>query len=228
MIVFWPRKSTLANLCSDCSPFLNWSDDPLEFVHEKTVVFKSLVAALKIQPSLDVSLEAKAVKFLESVRPEGRNSADAFLGTLASNSGDSSPNFVQSIVVLISSASQAIATASIKLLDSLFDWCSAKFNLTLVKADLIPQLINTLNPLSLSFAKAADIHICLMKIITNSLCLATLGDLTALDIEGCDEQQAVHETVLKQVVAPSEKYLCYLCVNRFSVINGTQDEYFMA
>ncbi|KAK2958191.1 hypothetical protein BLNAU_6895 [Blattamonas nauphoetae] len=45
------------------------------------------------------------------------------------------------------------------------DRCSAKVHLTLVKANMIPQLIHALNPHSLSFAEAVDIHLNLMKTI---------------------------------------------------------------
>ncbi|KAK2953918.1 hypothetical protein BLNAU_11178 [Blattamonas nauphoetae] len=211
----------------DCSAFLNWREDADETIQEKAIVFQSLVATMMFQPAFDVSLEAKAAQFLESVRPEGRNSADAFLGTLASNSDKSSPDFVQSILVLISSASQAITTASIKMLDSLFDWCSAKFNLTLVNADLIPQLIDTLHPLSLSFTEAVDIHICLMNSINHSLWLATTDGLSKLETEDDDEDQAVYETVLQQVLVPSEMYIWHLCANSFSMIDEDQSMRFL-
>ncbi|KAK2954518.1 hypothetical protein BLNAU_10538 [Blattamonas nauphoetae] len=54
-----------------------------------------------------------------------RQSADAFLGEFASNSDESSTNFVQFIVVLVSSASQIISTATMKMLENLISWCSA-------------------------------------------------------------------------------------------------------
>ncbi|KAK2953018.1 hypothetical protein BLNAU_12007 [Blattamonas nauphoetae] len=189
----------------DCSPFLNWEYNPLETAIEKAVVFQSLVVTMKLQSAVDDSLEAKAVKFLESVNPQTQSSADAFLNKFASNSDESSANFVQSIVVLISTPSQVIATAAMKILRTLFNHGSAKSRLALVSADLIHQLVATLNPLSLSFANAFGIHTCLMNVVS----------LEDLRIEDKNEQQSVHETVLKQVLVPLEKYLCHLCVNRF-------------
>ncbi|KAK2950456.1 hypothetical protein BLNAU_14574 [Blattamonas nauphoetae] len=191
----------------DYSPFLHWTNKADENGQEKAVVFRSLVVTLKLQPALDVSLEAKAVKFLESVVARNRLFADSFLGTLASNSGDSSPDFVQSIVVLISSASQAIATASMEMLHSLFDWCSAKYNLTLVKADLIAQLIDTLNPQSLSFAETVDIHTCLMNSINWSTWLSAPDGLEQLETKDDDEEQAVHETRQARTSELSEPFV---------------------
>ncbi|KAK2959920.1 hypothetical protein BLNAU_5117 [Blattamonas nauphoetae] len=94
--------------------------------------------------------------------------------------------------------------------------CSTKHYYTLVKADLIPQLIVTLNPQSLSFAEKAKIHTCLIRIIADCFWLTTPDCFEELECEDPSEQQAARETVLKQVVAPSEQYLRHLCVNRYS------------
>ncbi|KAK2944117.1 hypothetical protein BLNAU_20949 [Blattamonas nauphoetae] len=180
------------------------------------------------QPVLDDSLEAKAMNFLESVNPNDSESADALLSNLASISSDSSTDFVQSIVVLISSPDWAITATSMKMLKTLLQNCSPKIHLALVKADLIARLMITLHPQSLSLAEADDIHINVMKIVDWSIWLATPYGLAALEIEDENEQQAVFETVLKQVVAPCEKYIWHLCVNRFLMIDGPKSMHFFA
>ncbi|KAK2941480.1 hypothetical protein BLNAU_23597 [Blattamonas nauphoetae] len=78
---------------------------------------------------------------------------------------------------------------------------STKTLLALVKADMIPQLVITLNPLSLPFDEAVDIHTCLMSNIKPSFWLSTPNGLARLEIKDHNGQQAVHETVLKQVLA---------------------------
>ncbi|KAK2950836.1 hypothetical protein BLNAU_14254 [Blattamonas nauphoetae] len=83
---------------------------------------------LQIQPQLDVSLEAKAVKVLESVDLDDYDSTDAFLNSFASRSDDSLMNFIQSIGVLLSCAKQMISTAAMKMLGNLFWSCSANIN----------------------------------------------------------------------------------------------------
>ncbi|KAK2948718.1 hypothetical protein BLNAU_16356 [Blattamonas nauphoetae] len=199
------RSSNLAR--SDCSPFLNWNEEKLESEDKISVVYRSLVATVKLQPSLDVSLEGKAVKFLKSVDPRTRTSADAFVRSLASSSDDSSPDFVQCIGVLLSSASQLISRAAMQMIKKVHLWCSPNIQLALVKADLIPQLINTLTPLSLSLVEGVHINTCLMTIIRNSTWLTTPYYLRQLEIEDHDGQQAVRETVFQQVLVPSEKLL---------------------
>ncbi|KAK2956565.1 hypothetical protein BLNAU_8405 [Blattamonas nauphoetae] len=211
----------------DCSVFLNWSEDQQQSDKEKAVVFLSLIATLKLRPVFDDSLEAKALKFLESVDPRDARSADAFLSSFGQTTDESLTDFVQSIGVLIYSANQAITNAVVKMLKRLIWGCSARVRYPLVQADLIPQLINILNPQSLSFTEAEDIHTNLMSIIPTSLWPALPDNLTQLDIEDNDEQQAVHEMVLQQVVVPSEKYICHLCVNRYSITNGDQSDNFL-
>ncbi|KAK2958123.1 hypothetical protein BLNAU_6827 [Blattamonas nauphoetae] len=205
----------------DCSPFLNWDESRPETDDERAFVFRSLVATVNAYPPLDDSLEAKAVKYLEYVTLKDDDSADAFLNKFGPTTDNSPTNFVQSIVVLLSSPNLVIATAAMKMLGSLILWCSVDIRLALVKADLLPQIIISLNPQSLSFAEAVDIHINLILIISNSVWLAAPGGLEQLGIEDENEQQAVHETVLKQVLTPLEQYIWHLCVNRFSIVDGS-------
>ncbi|KAK2948693.1 hypothetical protein BLNAU_16331 [Blattamonas nauphoetae] len=187
-----------------CSPFLNWNEEPLESESEQAVVFWSLVAAVKLQPSLDDSLDVKALKFFKSLKIPNQESADALIFSLASDPDEFSADFVQPIVVFISTASQVIRTAAMEMLARLVVICSAEVRLALVQADLIPQLITTLNPLTISFAEAADIHINLMEIISRSVWLSTPDSLRQLESEDHNKQQAVRYTVLQQILAPSE------------------------
>ncbi|KAK2951252.1 hypothetical protein BLNAU_13868 [Blattamonas nauphoetae] len=85
-----------------------------------------------------------------------------------------------------------------KMINALMTHSSAQVLRALINCDLIPQLINTLNLPSLSFDKAVDIHIYLMSIVTNSVWLSTPNGLEQLGIEDEDEQQAVHETDMKE------------------------------
>ncbi|KAK2957914.1 hypothetical protein BLNAU_7090 [Blattamonas nauphoetae] len=113
------------------------------------------------------------------------------------------------------------------MLKTLIMFCSVKHLYLLVQANLIPQLIITLNPQSLSFAEAVDIHTCLIQLLSSSLWLATPAGRARLGIEDNDDKQAFHETLLKQVVAPSENYIRHLCVNRFSIIDERQMSNFL-
>ncbi|KAK2952732.1 hypothetical protein BLNAU_12381 [Blattamonas nauphoetae] len=206
---------------------MNWQCNRNESAHEKVVVFRSLVATLTLNPAVDGSLKTKVVKFLKSMNPKNRKAADALICSFASFSDQSLTNFVQSIVVLISSPSRAIIKSAMQMLTSLVFRCSSAFHLLIVITALIPQLIITLNPQSLSFAKAEDIHRNLMKTITDSLWLISADGEAKLKIKTDSERQAVHETVLQKVVAPSTQYICHLCVNRYSIIDRVLSAYFL-
>ncbi|KAK2953352.1 hypothetical protein BLNAU_11637 [Blattamonas nauphoetae] len=82
-----------------------------------------------------------------------------------------------------------------RIIDSLILWCSPKYQLALIKAELIPQIILTINPLSLSFAEAVNIHTHLVSTILSSIGLATPYCLAQLGNEDENDQQAVHETI---------------------------------
>ncbi|KAK2943639.1 hypothetical protein BLNAU_21429 [Blattamonas nauphoetae] len=212
-------SSSTDSPCPDCSALLNWNEAKQTSDRELAVIFRSLVATLKLQPALDVALEAKAVRLLKSIHQWTHPSINDFINVFGRTTDESSTNFVQSIVVLISSPSQAIIEAAMKMVGTLLTHCSRDIRLALAKADLIPQLIITLNPLSLSFTEAVDIHIYLLTTINKLVWLATPDGLVTLGIKGKNRQQAVHETPFQQILVPSEKYICHLCMNRFSIID---------
>ncbi|KAK2958003.1 hypothetical protein BLNAU_6929 [Blattamonas nauphoetae] len=188
------RLSSTDSPYPDCSLFLNWNEGILRSDSKTAAVFQSLVATVKLQPALDDSLEAKAVKFLKYMHPHNLRSTTDFLNNFASNSDESLKIFIQSIVILVSSPNQIITTAAMRMLVILYSNCYAKVRLALVKANLISQLIITLNPQSLSFAESVDIHISLLHILNQSVTLTTPIGLKILTIVGRDEQQAVNET----------------------------------
>ncbi|KAK2959116.1 hypothetical protein BLNAU_5911 [Blattamonas nauphoetae] len=211
----------------DCSSFLNWNEQNNPSDSEKAAIFRSLVATVKSQPALDVSLEVKAVKFLESVHPKDEESAYAIVASSGLFPDEYSTNFIQCIVVLVSSASHAIIATTMEMLNRLILTSSVQVRLALVKANLIPQLVASLHPLSVSSPDYAHIHTGLIRSIINSFWLTTPDCLEQLGIEDSDEEQAVHEIVFQHVVAPSEKYIWHLCVNRYSIIDRRQSWNFM-
>ncbi|KAK2959659.1 hypothetical protein BLNAU_5437 [Blattamonas nauphoetae] len=212
----------------DCYPFLNWSEDKVKSEDEKAVVFRSLVATLKLQPVLNDTLEAQAVSILTYIIQENQESSDMFVASNASFSDQNLTGFVQSLGVLFSTVNPIVTTTALKMLRRLVLKCSDTTLLTLVKADLIPKLILALNPQSLSFADAVDIHTNLMATISKCVWLATPDGLAELEIHDRNERHAVHETILQQVISPCEAYIFHLCVNRYSIIDGDQSNRFMA
>ncbi|KAK2953282.1 hypothetical protein BLNAU_11745 [Blattamonas nauphoetae] len=83
-----------------------------------------------------------------------------------------------------------------KLLRDLIYRCSDKIRLALVKADLVPQLINTLNLQYLFFAEVVDIRSYLMCILSRIVWLSTPVGLAHLRCKDDDDKQSVRETIL--------------------------------
>ncbi|KAK2960954.1 hypothetical protein BLNAU_4041 [Blattamonas nauphoetae] len=97
-----------------------------------------------------------------------------------------------------------------EILETLFNCCSTQVNLLLITADLIPQLITSLNPQCLSFEEAVDIHSSLMRSLRFSILLPNVVGPPEFEIEDDNEQQHAYETVLKHVIVPSENLLAPL------------------
>ncbi|KAK2954135.1 hypothetical protein BLNAU_10952 [Blattamonas nauphoetae] len=119
----------------DCLPFLNVNEQNNPSESDKAVVFQTLIATVKSQPALDVTLEAKAVKFFKSVHPKDEESAFAFVASSGLFPDEYSTTFIQCIRVLISSASHAIIATTMELLNRQILASSAQVRLALVKAD---------------------------------------------------------------------------------------------
>ncbi|KAK2948116.1 hypothetical protein BLNAU_16916 [Blattamonas nauphoetae] len=186
-------------------------------------MYQSLVQMIQERHPLDETSEEKAVNLLEHVHLFDRGEADRFiLGLVTSSPDEALPDVVASIIVLLSFPNQRIIKATMMFLDSLIQFCSPSVRLKLVRADLLPHIIASLNPLSLSVADYKYIHSRLIFVIDYSLYLSLPDNLENLRIENSTESQAVHETVLKQVLVPSEAYIRHLCVNQYSMIESDQ------
>ncbi|KAK2953215.1 hypothetical protein BLNAU_11841 [Blattamonas nauphoetae] len=209
--------------CQVCSTFLSWNEKDLESESEKAIVFRSLVATVKLHPAPDISLEAKVVKFLKSAQPKDEESVETFLRSLGQTIDKSSTDL-------------AITSAAMEMFAYFFCNCSTQPR---TKVYGHPRTANDWNPLGgdgiltlmirgsvwcVDKAKAEDIHTCLIEGVNSSVLLATL---CSLEIKDYYEQQAIHEMFFKRVLIPSEKYIWHLCVNRYSIIDGEQSLEFL-
>ncbi|KAK2951509.1 hypothetical protein BLNAU_13531 [Blattamonas nauphoetae] len=202
----------------DNSAFMKWNGNQVASTSVNSAIFGSLVSLIKDGFPFNDRLEEKAASFLDSItNPVFFRSEYSILGIDPSFSPESLIAFVTSITVLLSSSNQTIMKASMKLLDNQFVLCSSNGRLALLRAGIIPQIINTLNPLSLSIPEAVYVHTYLIQIIANAFWLSTPTGLSNHKTEDKIERQAVHETVLQHVIAPSEKYIGHLCRNRHSI-----------
>ncbi|KAK2952712.1 hypothetical protein BLNAU_12361 [Blattamonas nauphoetae] len=145
------------------SRFLDWDGQPIKKPNDQSKMFTSLVSMLKEGQSLDDSLVEKIILFLKQMSHSLDADSKVILCLLPSTSAESMHSFLTTITVFLSSSKHTIIAAFLEMLNSLLNRCSSQMHLALVKADLIPRLITTLNPQSLSFAEAVEIHSGLMS-----------------------------------------------------------------
>ncbi|KAK2959479.1 hypothetical protein BLNAU_5528 [Blattamonas nauphoetae] len=188
---------------------------------------RSLFDHLLKVPSVQSQIP-KAVTLLERIQYSNPLEADQFiLGLVPSSPDESVKEFVKSIIALISVHRQGLIITTLKLLTCFIGNCPITIRLMLIEADLIPHLLTSLTPLSLSIADHIDVHTNLLTILNYSIWLSTVDGLDSLKIRNSHEQQTLHETVLKQVIVPSEGYIRHLCVNRHSLVNEFHSLQFM-
>ncbi|KAK2950690.1 hypothetical protein BLNAU_14361 [Blattamonas nauphoetae] len=210
------------------SAFLDWDGQQIDSVSDRSTIYCSLVQMVKNEPALDPSLEDKAVSFLEQIKLDSANDVDSFIsGIVPSSLPESSRDFIESIVELISGHSKPVLNAAMTFVRDLAFRSSNNTILKLVKDGLIPQIISSLDLFSLPFTCAEEVHSSLLGILYNSIQKSTNHSLETLQLHDANEQQELRETVHNQVLLPSEAYLRHICANHYSIKHHTQLYYYM-
>ncbi|KAK2945218.1 hypothetical protein BLNAU_19858 [Blattamonas nauphoetae] len=207
-------------------PPLNWDGALFQSPSEKSVVYHSLVSLIQPDFVFTDDFVKKAVLLLEQLRFSNSTDTNKFICPAMESTDQNLMEFLQSFMILLSSANHTLITATMKMLDSLLHNTSTRMHLRLINADLIVHLLTSLNPLSLSIADTQDIHSSVISIITLSLCLSNPYVLNALNIKDSSEQQAIHEAILNRVLVPTEAYIRYLCTNYSFIADGASSEQF--
>ncbi|KAK2961991.1 hypothetical protein BLNAU_3047 [Blattamonas nauphoetae] len=157
----------------------------------------------------------KADLFFRQLRTFSLNECDSFVLALApSLPHEAFQTFVTTINILLSTDNITIVETTLYTINHLVPMCSRNVQFGLLNADLVPQLISSLQPLTRSFKYPQNIHSDLLSIIGRFLWLATPSNDAYAEIDDHTEQQAVHETLLKHVLLPSKDYIRQICHTR--------------
>ncbi|KAK2948139.1 hypothetical protein BLNAU_16939 [Blattamonas nauphoetae] len=144
-----------------------------------------------------------------------RNECESFVLALAPSSPhEAFQTFVTTITILLSTDNTTIVETTLYTINHLVPMCSRNIQFGLLNADLVPQLILSLQPLTRSFKYPQNIHSDLLSIIGRLLWLPTPSNGAYAEIDDPTEQQAVHETILKHVLLPSKDYIRQICSAR--------------
>ncbi|KAK2943245.1 hypothetical protein BLNAU_21817 [Blattamonas nauphoetae] len=142
------------------------------------------------------------------------NSDDFIRGLVPSSHAESAKEFVTSMVVLTSSANQIPVPETLDLLIDLIMSSSSNVHLSLINLNLVPQLLSSLNPQSLSFEDAPDVVLFVASLLSQLLQISSPHSLIKLEIENNWDRSALHDTTLAHLLVPSEGFIRHVCLNR--------------
>ncbi|KAK2955024.1 hypothetical protein BLNAU_9955 [Blattamonas nauphoetae] len=202
--------------------FLDWNGIPFMSTPTQSSVYRSLVQMVTDNHHFDDDLTNKAVLFLYEFRNAREEPGDSFFDLDKYASHETVKDFVHSVGMLLSAPNQRIVEATMEFLHRMIIIRSKHFLLKLVKADLIPHLLASLNPVSLSFEYAEDVHIHLVSIIGLALLLLHPNDSKQIDVINATDKHNLQETILARVLLPPASYIRHLCANRHLFINGNR------
>ncbi|KAK2944170.1 hypothetical protein BLNAU_20917 [Blattamonas nauphoetae] len=173
------------------------------------------------------SLEEKAERFLFQLHwcCEGETNYKVLLFNPPSSNRPWSV-FVESIAVLISSSKQKIVESTMDLLSFMIQRGLPDTNLAIAESNLIPQLMLTLHPLSLSFTEE-KIHVYLITILSKLLYFFTPVGHRSLDLYDPEYRPVHRDALLTRLLFPLEEYLHHLCSNRYTIPQGDLTDNFM-
>ncbi|KAK2946743.1 hypothetical protein BLNAU_18339 [Blattamonas nauphoetae] len=165
-------------------PFLNFDPTSDISFEEKSTVYCSLVALVKDEYPFDNALQGRAEQFLENLEPYWGDEIQAtrLVTDLVPSSNGSPSGFVESIVSLLSSPNSTVVAAALSFLLQTGS-SSARVKLHFVEADLITNIIATVQPHTPPILGDATIIPTLIGIIVESLSLVRPHDVMDIALE---------------------------------------------
>ncbi|KAK2958838.1 hypothetical protein BLNAU_6087 [Blattamonas nauphoetae] len=171
--------------------FLNLDPNSNLSFDDKSTIYRSLVALVKGQYPFDMTLQNKAVQFLESLEPQwgDQDQATKLVTDLAPSSNGSPSCFVESILILLSSSHPTVAAAASSFMFETILFLSAEIRLQLVESDLIASMLATVQPQRLPITGNENIIGNLVGTLVYSVLLASPDSLVDLNITAAVEKK---------------------------------------
>ncbi|KAK2944798.1 hypothetical protein BLNAU_20271 [Blattamonas nauphoetae] len=161
----------------------------------------------------DNTLQDRAAIFLKSLEPKWNDDdqADILVTDLVPSSAEALSGFVDSILTLLSSPHSTVAAAALSFLNGTTAKSSPAILTNLVEADLVSNVLATVQPHTLPISENERSIILLIEIINTFVC--DLGITAAVDTFNH------REMILQKVVIPSSQFVTFLISNR-NVLRG--------
>ncbi|KAK2948267.1 hypothetical protein BLNAU_16803 [Blattamonas nauphoetae] len=214
-------------LSSYPSSFQTWTGNQIDTNTNKSVIFQSLIEMIKTHPQFNESLEEDIVAFLTRITPTNRAESDEVLNCLAPSADGSLASFVESITFLVSSSSKAIVKTSVRLLEELCMRCSLTIRRQLIQDGILQKIMAVIDSDALFSQDFGETPLFLSLIIRSFLRLGTLRGMERGQVVSQNEQQELHDLILRQVIIPSEGFLRFLYHVHPSVVDGDRSFIFL-
>ncbi|KAK2955457.1 hypothetical protein BLNAU_9504 [Blattamonas nauphoetae] len=181
-------------------PFLDLTINSSLTFENKSTIYRSLVALVKVEYPFDIELQDRAVRFLKILEPWcDREYTSKLITELVPSSAGSPDGFVESINKLKQQHPKS---------------------LHITESDLIAKVLTTLQPHTLQFSGNEEIIRHLITIITYCVDLASASSLSGLGITDAADTFSLREMILRKVALPSSQFVTFLIVNRHNFNGG--------
>ncbi|KAK2957813.1 hypothetical protein BLNAU_7247 [Blattamonas nauphoetae] len=196
--------------------FLNFDPNSELSFEDKSAIYCSLVALVKAEYPFDNALQDKTARFLKNLEPKwgDKQAADRLVTDLVPCSAGSPSGFTESILTLFSSPHSTVVAATLSFINRSTKESSPTIQCRLMKSDLIPNILATVQPQTLSVTGNDTRLDNLIRIIRSFLYLAYPPLLRKLDITAAVDAFNHREIIFQKVVLPSSQFVTFLISNR--------------
>ncbi|KAK2955924.1 hypothetical protein BLNAU_9084 [Blattamonas nauphoetae] len=197
---------------TEYAPFLNWKEELFESIEDAPVIFHSLVAMTRDDYPFDEAQQKKAVNFLYHITPgysKNFHGAD-MINTFLDSTNGSHTEFIDTVMVLLSSSIKDISFGVLGFLDYLLPSLAPSHRFLLSEGDLIPKIMNIIKPHTLPLDGNELPHTDLVSIVNSMLFVSTPTAVDYLARTYKMSDQEIHSTILKYVIQPATPYLKHI------------------
>ncbi|KAK2955540.1 hypothetical protein BLNAU_9588 [Blattamonas nauphoetae] len=201
--------------------FLDWNGNADFSIEAASIIFTSLVTLVKDGHPFNDTLVTKAVDFLQTLSPYNVNfEADTLLLRLVPDHVDPVTGFIEAFWSLLASSEHRIVESTLDVLESTLTRCSSDNRMKMLNCDVIPGVMNILQPHTLSLPLERSLHHRVMRLLKTVHYSTNIPEF--FDVSGSSRQSQMNDAIFEQVLIPSEAYLRSLCSNRYFVLEGEQ------
>ncbi|KAK2941922.1 hypothetical protein BLNAU_23158 [Blattamonas nauphoetae] len=198
-------------------PFLCFDENTELSFEDKSRIYNSLVALIRAEHPFDKALQDRAARLLKSLKlnredePEAASKLD---NDLVFSSTESPSKFLDGIHTLLSSSHSTIVAAA---LSSLFE---SSFNsypalpLHYIESDLVPNLLRTVQPHTISISEDEAMIDSLVGIISHFVYLTLPWSLSDTGVTAAVDAFNHREMIFQKVVLPSSQFVTFLISKR--------------